>query len=138
MTVDNLVRTLMEEFKVIVRAETVVGEPIKVDKTTIIPVSKITFGLGAGGGGGKTSGKTGGQPADSSQGIGGGGGIEPIAFIVIQEDKIKLMSLVAKELTIGKIVDLVPEILNRIKGKAKTTEDDQEEKAEDEKRKKGD
>jgi sporulation protein YtfJ len=124
MSVENLVKTLMEEFKVIVRAETVVGEPIQVDKATIIPVSKISFGFGAGGGGKDEAEKEEKKPAKTGQGIGGGGAIDPIAFIVIQDDKIKLMSLVAKELTIGKVVDLVPEILNRIKGKSASDDND--------------
>ena len=50
MSVEDLIRTVMQEFRHIVKTETVVGEPVVVGDTTIVPVSKISFGFGAGGG----------------------------------------------------------------------------------------
>ena len=55
MSVEDLIKTLLQEFRQIVRTETVVGEPVVVGETVIVPVSKISFGFGAGGGKGDRS-----------------------------------------------------------------------------------
>ena len=65
MSVEDLVRTLMQEFRQIVKTETVVGEPVAVGETVLIPVSKISFGFGAGGGKGKGGGQE--NPLDPMQ-----------------------------------------------------------------------
>ena len=49
--VENLVAVVMGELRQIAKTETVVGEPVTVGDTVIVPVSKISFGFGAGGGG---------------------------------------------------------------------------------------
>ena len=80
MSVDDLIRTMMQEFRQIVKTETVVGDPIEVGGTVIVPVSKISFGFGAGGG--KKANK-----GDGGSGTAGGASVEPVAFIVIRDGK---------------------------------------------------
>jgi len=50
MVIEDLVKTVLSELREITKTETVVGEPIKVGKTTILPVSRISVGFGVGGG----------------------------------------------------------------------------------------
>ena len=110
MSVEDLVRTLMQEFRQIVKTETVVGEPVAVGETVLIPVSKISFGFGAGGGKGKGGGQDGG-----GSGTGGGASVEPIAFIVIRSGKAQLMPLKEKDATIKKLLDLAPDALQKFR-----------------------
>ena len=104
----DLISTIVEELKSMAKTESIVGEPIKVDGKTIIPVIKISMGFG-GGGGEDTSDKKGGT------GGGGGGGIkvEPVAFIVADEEEVSLLPIKPKSL--DKVVEVVPELISKIK-----------------------
>lgn len=109
MPVDDLIKTVMTELKAICRTETVVGQPVKAGETVIIPVSKVSVGFGAGGGDGKegSSGNSG-----SGSGTGGGASIDPVAFIVVTpEGKAQLLPLTQKEVTVAKIIDMIPDVL---------------------------
>lgn len=111
MPVDDLIKTVMTELKAICRTETVVGQPVKAGETVIIPVSKVSVGFGSGGGDGKEgeSGNSG-----SGSGTGGGASIDPVAFIVVTpEGKAQLLPLTQKEVTISKIIDLIPDVLSK-------------------------
>ncbi len=84
----DLIKTLLEGFKTVAKTETIVGEGIKAGEFTVLPVSKISLGIGAGAGSEqiKTSGGSGGA---------GGGGIcvEPIAFLVIKDGEVSILNL---------------------------------------------
>ena len=88
-------------------SRTVVGEPIKTDTHTVIPVSKVMFGFGGGGG---AKGKT-----ENGEGVGGGWSIEPVAFVVVGEDGAKLMTIGDKESLTGKLMDLAPSVIDSVK-----------------------
>jgi len=66
--VENLVKTTLGEIEKVLGTKTVVGEPIKVEGVTLIPLISVGFGFGAGGGEGKGEAKT------KGEGIGGGTG----------------------------------------------------------------
>ena len=105
-SVETLIERVLGELHRIVQTETVVGQPVQAGDVTIIPVSKISFGFGAGGG-----------PEDKGQsGTGGGASVEPIAFLIIDTDgKIQIMTLKDKEVGWGQLVGLVPEAVDKIK-----------------------
>jgi len=105
----ELISTIVEELKSMATTESVVGEPIKVDGKTIIPVIKVSMGFGGGGGEDTGSQKHGGT------GGGGGGGIkiEPVAFIVADEEQVSLLPIKPKSL--DKVVEVVPELISKIK-----------------------
>jgi len=116
MSIDDLVKTVMEELHTIVRTETVVGEPIEVGPATLlIPVCKVSFGFGAGGSR-STEAKGGG-------GTGGGASVEPIAFVVVKDGKPQLLSFRERRVSLGKVMELVPDILEKMRDfKAKKEE----------------
>ena len=105
----ELIKAIVEELKTMATTESIVGEPIKVDDKTIIPVIKISMGFGGGGGADTGSNKPGGT------GGGGGGGIkiEPVAFIVSDEEKVSLLPIKPK--SFDKVVEVVPELISKIK-----------------------
>ena len=55
--VENLVKTTLGEIEKVLSTRTVVGEPITIQGTTLIPLISIGFGFGAGGGEGKALGE---------------------------------------------------------------------------------
>lgn len=107
MSVEDLIRTVMTEFRQIVKAETVVGEPIDIGGTVVVPVSRISFGFGAGGGGDKSDG--------SGSGTGGGASVEPLAFVVIRDGKAQILPVQEKEGSIKGLLDLAPDLLAKVK-----------------------
>ena len=118
MDATDLIKTLLEGFKAVAKTETIVGEGIKAGEFTILPVSKISLGIGAGAGTEqiKTSGGSGGA---------GGGGIcvEPIAFLVVKEGEVSILNLrrgaAMIEAFFGKIPDMVEKAVNIVKGRKK-------------------
>ena len=82
--VEQIAKTTLEEIERLLSTKTVVGEPISVEGATLIPL--VSFGFGAGGGRGKTPDK--GEGGGS--GTWGGGGIKPVAIVVITKDGVKV------------------------------------------------
>ena len=50
MDISSVAKEVMEQIKETVRSETVVGKPVQAEDAVIIPVSKVSFGFGVGGG----------------------------------------------------------------------------------------
>lgn len=87
----ELMRTTLDSVRAMADANTIVGAPIQADGVTLIPVSKLSFGV-AGGGTEFTTKK---QPAGDNA-FGGGSGasakLEPVAFLVVPgEGGVKLL-----------------------------------------------
>ena len=79
MNVAEAAKLVMEQIKETVRSETVIGTPVQAEDSVIIPVSRVSFGFGAGGGEKDEAGKK------SGMGTGGGASIEPVAFVVVSK-----------------------------------------------------
>ncbi len=109
MAIDSLIKTVLSELKVAINSKTVIGEPTTCNNWTVIPVTRVSFGFGAGGGTGK------GDAGNFGGGSGGGATIEPVAFIAISEKEVKLISLKEKETIWEKI--LKPEVGEKIYNK---------------------
>ena len=79
---ENLLKTSLAEIEKVLTTKTVVGEPINIEGTTIIPLISVGFGFGGGGGAGKSKA----SDEGSGNGLGGGGGAKPVAVIIIGKD----------------------------------------------------
>lgn len=92
-------------------ADTIIGDPIKIDgNITIIPVSKISYGFAAGGSD---------LPSKNDKELFGGGSgvgmsIQPLAFIVIANGEVKLLELGSGNSPANAIVSAVPELFTKI------------------------
>ena len=105
-SVEALIERVLGELHRIVQTETVIGTPVQAGELTIIPVSKISFGFGAGGG----------QAGKGQSGTGGGASVEPIAFLIVDASgKVQIMTLTDKEVGWGQIAAPVPEAVDKIK-----------------------
>ena len=101
-SVESLVERVLGELHRIVQTETVIGQPFQSGDLTIIPVSKISFGFGAGGG----------LEGKGQSGTGGGANIEPIAFLIVDADgRVQVASIGDQEAGWSQIIALVPEAI---------------------------
>lgn len=108
---ESLVKTAMEKIHEMVDCETVVGKPIvTADGTTIIPISKVSFGFASGGSDLPTK-----SPKET---FGGGSGagvtISPIAFIAVHNGETKLLQMTTNTPYENAVVNTVPEVVDKV------------------------
>ena len=89
MSVEEVVKSLMEGFKATADVKTVYGEPMTFFSKTLIPIARVGYGLGAG------EGKS--PDGGSGGGAGGGGGTEPVGFLLVTEEEARFIPLKVKE-----------------------------------------
>jgi sporulation protein YtfJ len=110
MAAEDLIKIITEEIAEMISTKTVIGEYITVEGTTIIPVTKVTFGFGSGGG---ESGSD-----EQNKGVGGGGcggaTVIPIAFMVITPGDVKLLTIKERGV-VTQIAEIMPELLETSK-----------------------
>jgi sporulation protein YtfJ len=101
----------MAKMKELVDVNSVVGNPINTpDGTTLIPVSKVTFGFASGGSDGTQKA----EKAAFGAGSGAGVSITPIAFIVITNGNVRMIYIdPPTNSSIDKVIDMVPGIMDR-------------------------
>lgn len=125
--INGLMETAMESIKNMVDVNTIVGEPVESkDGTIIIPISRVSFGFGAGG---SDFGQKNLAAADSNFGGGSGGGatIEPVAFMVVGKEEIKLMPVEKNTSPAQDIIDSVPTVINKLVNLFKKKKDNPDE-----------
>ena len=111
--VQETLRVTMDEIRSMVDANTVVGKPISCEGgTTVIPISKVSFGFASGGSDLPT------KVAKDQFGGGGGAGVSvtPIAFLVIMPNDVKLLQLSVNASTPNAIVNMVPDVMDKVTG----------------------
>jgi len=105
--------TTMQKVRDMIDANTIVGEPITTaDGITLIPVSKVSFGLA---GGGSDFAKKQEPQNGFGGGIGAGVKVEPVAFIVVNGDSVRLLHISPPATnTVDRIIETVPELLDKV------------------------
>lgn len=114
--IQGLMDTAMSNIKSMVDVNTIVGDPVTTpDGTVIIPISTVSFGFGAGGSqfAAKKDTVTPQNPMFGG-GCGGGANVKPIAFLVVGGGNIKLLPITDKQSPADKIIDLVPELVDKM------------------------
>ena len=118
--IEGLMSTAMQSIKEMVDVNTIVGDAVETpDGTVIIPISRVSFGFAAGGSEFNTVFKE--RNLDKSEGLklpfGGGSGagvsINPVAFMVVSKDQIKLLPIHSNT-SVERIFDLVPDLIEKI------------------------
>lgn len=93
---EAIIDTILGKLHDFARTETVIGNPVNVGDTTILPVIKVSLGFGAGGGEGSIDdGKENKTPSGGGGGGAGGGGaaITPVGFIVVDEKGVRFLRM---------------------------------------------
>lgn len=109
--VQGLLGVSIDKIREMVDVSTVIGDPMTLeDGTTLIPVSRVTYGFASGGSDLPTKG--------NQELFGGGGGaginIIPIAFLVVSDGNVRVLPLVASPDTFNQMVSMVPDVVNKI------------------------
>lgn len=86
--VENLIKTTLGEIEKVLSTKTVVGEPLTIQDTTLIPLISAGFGFGAGGGEGKGEAKQKGE--GSAGGTGGGAYVKPVAVVIVDKEGVRV------------------------------------------------
>ena len=120
--IDGTISTLFHGMDGFVSSKSVVGDPIKVGDTIIIPLLDVNFGMAAGAFNKQTG-------NNAAGGI--GAKLSPAAVLVISNGKTRLVNIKNQD-AISKIIDMAPEIVDRSTSffkKEKTEEEEQIEQA---------
>ena len=109
--VNGIMDTTMEKLRTMVDADTIIGTPLTVGKITLIPVSRVSFGMATGGSD---------FPSKSGQELFGGGGgagvtVSPIAFIAVNGENVHMMPVYNELGTIDKAINMAPELIDKVK-----------------------
>ena len=113
---NSVVNSLLDGMEGFLSSKTVVGEPVTVGDTILIPFVDVSFGVGAG--------TFRGDKKDNGAG-GLTGKMTPTAVLVVQNNSTRVISIKNQD-TVTKIIDLVPEIMNKITAKKETTVSDED------------
>ncbi len=137
--IESIMSATMENIRDMVDVNTVIGEPVTAgDGTTIIPISRVSFGFVAGGGeyeqpgkkpsapqGGNGNGQNG-QNDKNSQGAqqqeslpfaggaGAGVSVSPVGFLVVSSEQVRLLP-VQPYAPLDRIIELAPQLVSDVK-----------------------
>lgn len=110
--VSDLMQATIEKIHQLVDTNAIVGQPITTpDGVTLIPISRVNFAFGSGGGDyGKSM---------KGENFGGGGGagvkIEPVAFLTIKDGVTRVLPVAAPPVsTVDRIVDMAPDLMDKV------------------------
>jgi sporulation protein YtfJ len=141
--IESIMSATMESIRDMVDVNTVIGEPVTAsDGTTIIPISRVSFGFVAGGGeyeqpgkkpsasqGGNGNGKENGQNGQNGQnsqgaqqqeclpfagGAGAGVSVSPVGFLVVSSEQVRLLP-VQPYAPLDRIIELAPQLATDLK-----------------------
>lgn len=105
----DLMSQTIEKVRQMVDVNTIIGNPITTaEGTTLIPVNKVSIGLGSGGSD---------LSRDNSFGGGGGAGISitPVCFVVISNGDTKILPINGPaSSTADRAIEMVPEVINKV------------------------
>ena len=114
-TLPNMLENTIAKIREMVDVNSVIGTPITTpDGVTIIPVSKVSVGVG-GGGSDFVSKNANNQENPFGGGAGGGVKVSPVAFLVVKEGSVRVLPIPAPaNTTADRIVEQVPDVLEKI------------------------
>lgn len=109
--INGMMNGALDKIRSMVDSNTIIGEPIHADeKTTIIPVSRVTFGFAAGGS------DVGAKASKEMFGGGSGAGVSvtPIAFLVVSEGNVRTIQLMDKVSGVDSVIASLPELVDKL------------------------
>ncbi len=125
-SIDNLMETALKNIRNLIDVNTVIGDPIHAgNETTIIPVSKVTFGFGVGGSDFSSLDKKEKEP-NFGGGAGGGMNISPVGFLVVSPNNVRMINVDSSNTPLDKLIDYAPEAIEKILSKFVKKEDKDE------------
>ena len=110
--INNIMNDTVDKIRSMASVDTIIGDPVDLgDGIKAIPVSKVSYGFASAGSDIPTA-KT------NKDVFGGGGGagmtVTPVAFLVVQNGNVKILSVDNHPTSIDKAVELIPDMFDRI------------------------
>ena len=105
-----LMESTISKIHEMVDSRSIIGEPITTpDGVTVIPISRVSFGVGSGGSDyGKTTDKFGGAGAAGVK-------IDPVSFLIIKDGMTRVVPVAIPAVGVAdRLLDLVPEVMERV------------------------
>lgn len=107
----GILATTIEKVRQLVDVSTIIGEPVKLsEEITVLPVSKVTYGFGAGGSD---------FPSKNNKELFGGAGgagitINPVAFLVLKNGEVTLKHITSNDNAAERVVNMIPDVIDKV------------------------
>ena len=114
--VNGLMAETMEKIRSMVDVNTIIGDAIVThDGTTLIPISKVTFGFGSGGSDFKPRNSSDSAPLCFGGGGGAGVSISPVAFLIVSEGNARILPVnMPADNSTDRLIEMIPDAVNGI------------------------
>lgn len=109
--INGLMGVTMDKIRELVNSDTIIGEPVSLpDGTTVLPVSKVTFGVATGGSDFAAK--------QSKELFGGGSGagvtVAPVAFLVVKDGNVRTIQLADPNNSLERAITMLPELVDKL------------------------
>ena len=126
--INGLMGVTMDKIRELVNSDTIIGEPVSLpDGTTILPVSKVTFGVATGGSDFAAK--------QSKELFGGGSGagvtVAPVAFLVVKNGNVRTIQLADPNNSLERAITMLPELVDKLAALLKKEKPEAQAPAED-------
>jgi sporulation protein YtfJ len=119
--IQGLMNVTMDKIRQMADSNTIIGKPIKTDDgTTILPVSRISFGFASAGT--DFDGKNAANKDLFGGGSGAGVNIRPVAFLVVKDGCVRTIQLSDGSNTIDRALTMLPELVDKVSALLKKEE----------------
>lgn len=122
--IQGLMDVTMDKIHQMVDSNTIIGKAITTpDGTTILPVSKVSFGFASGGT--DFDGKNAANRELFGGGSGAGVNIQPVAFLVVKDGCVRTIQLSNASNSVDRALTMLPELVDKILAMVKKDEKDE-------------
>ena len=119
--IQGLMNVTMDKIRQMADSNTIIGKPIKTDDgTTILPVSRISFGFASAGT--DFDGKNAANKDLFGGGTGAGVNIQPVAFLVVKDGCVRTIQLSDGSNTVDRALTMLPELVDKVSALLKKEE----------------
>ena len=119
--IQGLMNVTMDKIRQMADSNTIIGKPIKTDDgTTILPVSRISFGFASAGT--DFDGKNAANKDLFGGGSGAGVNIQPVAFLVVKDGCVRTLQLSDGSNTLDRALTMLPELVDKVSALLKKEE----------------
>lgn len=111
--ISDLLSVSMNSLNQMIDANTIIGTPLNYNNIIIIPVSRVHLGFVSGGSDIKPNSNK--EDPLFGGGTGGGLSINPIAFLVINDKDVNLISIDSSTHIMDNVIELIPKVMDKAK-----------------------
>lgn len=117
---NDMMRLVGEELATFANSNVVVGTPIEFSTATVVPISRVSIGLGGGGLGGQGEGKVKSASTQMSNAEAAGGAstgaarVRPIAVVVFTDQSVDVLAIPEKIRKRDRIFDVLPDVVEKV------------------------